>query len=389
MRICMIAYTQYATDSRVRREAEALARRGDRVDVLCLGEGEGVSRPMEGIRALGILRRRYRGPNAILYLIGYGAFFALSAIWVTGLYFRKRYEIIQVHTMPDFMVFATTIAKLFGAKIILDVHDLMPELYQSKFGLPAGHWLLRLICWIERQSVRFADRAIAVHAEHLETLVRHGNAREKFITLMNLPDPTIFRKRRQAKRREPGKLMMLYHGTISRRQGLDVVLRALSSINRAERNASLRIVGEGDYISSLIRLADDLEVSEWVEFAGPVDLAKLPAIIQEADVGLVPVLEDDFTKIMLPVKLLEYVMLNVPVICSRTETIERYFDDSMVRFVEPGDVSGLAEAIVCLSEDPEAARRLSEKARCFNREHNWNRERHKYYRLVDELASTK
>ena len=98
--------------------------------------------------------------------------------------------------MPDFLVFSALGPKLLGAKVILDVHDLMPELYASKFGLPESHWIIRALKWVERLSVRFADAAVAVHQPHLDALVAHGNPADKFTIVMNLPDPDMFRPAR-------------------------------------------------------------------------------------------------------------------------------------------------------------------------------------------------
>ena len=160
-RICMVAYTDYHVDTRVRREAEALVKRGDSVDMVCLNdEHRPASQIDNGVRLFEISIGRYRGADIKKYLISYIWFFLTATYKLTVLQIRNRYQIVQVHTMPDFMVFVAIVPKLFGAKVILDVHDLMPELYQSKFKLSSRHPVIRFITWIERCSIRFADRAI-------------------------------------------------------------------------------------------------------------------------------------------------------------------------------------------------------------------------------------
>src|SRR5438046_1587952 len=145
-RVCMVVYTNYPSDTRVRREAEALVQRGDVVDVVCprtpaLGERghfAGV-----GVHAVG--SSYSRGMRPIEYVTRYLAFFLVAAVKALRMHRRCRYDVIQVHTMPDFLVFSALGPKLLGARVVLDVHDLMPELYASKFGIGESHWIIRLI----------------------------------------------------------------------------------------------------------------------------------------------------------------------------------------------------------------------------------------------------
>ncbi len=386
-RICMVAYTHYSADSRVRREAEALVDRGDRVDVIDLrGDGEGRVHVLNGVRMIQLSVVRYRGSNAIMYLVNYFVFFMFASIALTCLHLKNHYQVIQVHTMPDFMVFVAIVPKLLGAKVILDVHDLMPEMYQSKFGLHESHRLIRFITWAERRSISFADRAIAVHKPHLNALIRHGNPVEKFIILLNLPDPKIFANTAQAHCRNGSGFTLSYHGTVAKRHGLKVAVCAISSLRQEIQGLEFKITGVGDAIPGLIDLVNELELTDCVKFSkGYVPLEELVPIIREADVGIVPILYDDFTRYMLPTKLLEYVALGKPVICSRTATIEAYFDDSMVEYSTPGDAAELAEHIRVLYRNLDKREQLRTNADRFNREYNWERQKRLYYELVDSL----
>jgi len=117
-----------------------------------------------------------------------------------------------------------------------------------------------------------------------------------------------------------------------------------------------------------------------------IPMDELVPIILNADIGIVPILYDDFTKYMLPVKLLEYVALRIPVVSSRTETIEAYFDDSMVQYCEPGDVEDLAEKILDMYRNPDKRERLRTNADRFNRDYSWEQQKQRYYRLIDDLG---
>lgn len=384
----MVAFTHYPTDARVRREAEALVDRGDVVDVICLREeGEEKVRMLNGVRLFQLTADRYRGSSTAMYLAKYSQFFLAASFRLAFLHLKKPYQIIQVHTMPDFMVFVAIIPRLFGAKVVLDVHDLMPELYQSKFGVHETHSLIRFITWVERHCIGFAHKAIAVHRPHLDALVRHGNPLDKFIILLNLPDPKIFSHRAEAGSRNDCGFRLIYHGMVARRHGLDVALRAISDLKKEIKGLEFKIVGDGDDLPRLIDLAKELKLTDCVNVSkGFVPIEELVPIILDADVGIVPILYDDFTKYMLPVKLLEYVMLGIPVVSSRTETIEAYFDDSMIQYFKPGNADDLAGKVLDVYRNPDKRERLRANADRFNRDHTWEQQKQLYYRLIDDLS---
>lgn len=388
-RVCMVAYTHYPTDSRVRREAEALVERGDTVDFLCLGsKNDKNSELYNGVRLIKIYINRYRGSNAMMYMASYLQFFLVSTLKLVRLQLKSHYQIIQIHTMPDFMVFVAVIPKLLGAKVLLDVHDLMPELYQSKFGFTDKHPLIRFITWVERLSIGFADCALAVHKPHLEALLSHGNLSEKFSILLNLPDMKIFSKREDDQPGGKSNFELIYHGTVSKRHGLEIAIRAVAALRGKIPELRLKVLGAGDDVPRLIQLVTELDLQEYVVISkGMIPLEELVPEIQRADVGIVPILFDDFTKYMLPVKLLEYIALKKPVICSRTETIQAYFDDSMVQYCSPGNIDELADSIYFLYKDADRRAELSANADKFNREYNWESQKQTYFQLIDSLVA--
>jgi len=382
----MLAFTHYSTDTRVRREAEVLTARGDEVDFICLKEDRTNQHTFNGVQLYPLSVRRYRGNSTLLYLTRYFSFFVRGFLLMTYLYYKNRYDIIQVHTMPDFMVFTALIPKICGAKVILDVHDLMPELFMSKFGVEKRHWLIKLVTWIELRSIAFAHNAIAVHMPHRDVLVSHGCPEEKFSILLNLPDSRIFGASCSAERIPDNKFRLIYHGTLARRHGLEIAIRAVGLAKKQIPNVELSIVGDGDNRENLIRIVDDQGLNNYVKFSdGKVALEELSSLIRQADIGVVPILKDVFTRYMLPVKLLEYVKVGIPVISSRTETIEFYFDETMIRFFEPGNHTELAEQIVDLYNDQQARRLLVSNARTFNREFAWEDHKTVYYDLIDSL----
>jgi glycosyltransferase involved in cell wall biosynthesis len=267
-RVCVIAFTDFFKDARPKREAESLASRGDHVDFICSREPNTVPiKYANGVRLFQLKGSRYRGSNALIYIMSYLWFFLRASVLVTVLHLRNWYHVVHVHTMPDFLVFAALFPKLLGAKVLLDVHDLMPELYISKFGVSAGHVVVRLLRLVERASICFADRAIAVSQPHLERLVEHGNPRSKFVILLNLPDPRIFRITDRPSHLSDGCFRLVFHGTIAPRHGLDVALQAVALAKTEIPNLRFEILGEGDDKSRLEQMVRDLGLERIVRFS--------------------------------------------------------------------------------------------------------------------------
>ena len=388
-RICVIVYTDYPADTRVRRAAEAFVERGDEVTVICpmtssLGDRVEISgvvlRPTGSFGYAGTT-----GPRA--YLRRYLTFFIAAAARALRLHLSQRFDVVHVHTMPDFLVFAAVGPRLLGAKVLLDVHDLMPELYASKFGLAESHWMIRALKVVERMSVRFADAAVAVHRPHLDALVAHGNPEEKFTIVMNLPDPAMFRRRNESP--DSGQFTLIYHGMVGTRNGLDVAVRAIALIRDRIPGIEFRIIGDGDDFERVRNLVEQLDPIGTVRLEqGLRPIEEVIPALQCATAGVVPIVDDPFTKYMLPVKLLEYVALGMPVIASSTSTIRAYFSKDMLAFCAPGDAAELANRILELHRDPGRRTELAAAATRFTHEHNWPREKTRYYHLFDSMVNS-
>jgi glycosyltransferase involved in cell wall biosynthesis len=382
-RICMIAYTDYAGDTRIRREAEALVARGDVVDLICPR-----TKGLEGRTSLGgvnlhfVRRYRYEKGGPIRYLARYATFLLAATARVSRLNRSNRINLVQVHTMPDFLVFAAWPAKRRGAGVILDVHDLVPELYETKFGLKSGHPIVRLLIWAERRSIAFADAALAVHRPHRDALVRHGTPVDKFTVVMNSPDTRLFGPPQDEAEVDPS--LVVYHGTISRRHGLEIAIRAVDLARRDGCDATLFIAGDGDNAGRIEDLIRELELNDVVRLERRVVLPEeLLPTLRRARVAVVPLIPDAFTHYMLPVKLLEYAALHIPVIVTRTPTIEAYFDDSCVAFVDPEDPHAIARELADIARDPDRRRSLTTNAAKGIERHSWQEECTRYFSVID------
>lgn len=392
LRIAMIAYTHFESDPRVRREAEALAGRGDEVSVYCLRADGSPERAIEnGVRVERIRIPRYRGGKAAIYVGSYAQFLIASGALVSRAHARARFDVVHVHTMPDFMVFGALIPRLSGAKVLLDMHDLMPELYALKFGLAKEGKVVGALRLIQRAATAFADAVVCVHRNQYELLLRDGVPAWKLAIVMNAADPALFPPRSGEPPPEPdGALRLVYHGTILERYGVDLAVRAFARAREHDRRLRFSIWGGGDFVADVRAVADELGLSpDTFDMSGehrPLD--EVARRIRSAHIGVVPN-RDDQEDSVLPTKLLEYVAVGIPAVATRTRCVGRFFKDTEVELVDVGDVDGMARAILRLASDPARRRELVENAHRWEEEYGWEVNRKNFFRTVDALCFEK
>jgi glycosyltransferase involved in cell wall biosynthesis len=373
MKVCMVSYSE-DNDSRILRYTYSIVRRGGTVDMICLGEkGQAFQTVKNGIRKYHVYRRGYDEKSPFSYLRGLLIFFIRSAFHCTMLHIKNRYDIIHFHNIPDFGVFCTLIPKWMGAKVILDIHDLVPEFYMQKFNIGPRNPVIRLLILIEGLSCRYADHVITVTELWRERLIRRSiHDEQKCSVVLNVPDPDIFQARPSHPRRRSGFLLS-YHGNLSELAGTDTLIRAMPLVRKRIPRARLQMMGHAEKMPSLRRLAERLDVADCIHFRKSVHIQKLPPLLRNMDVGIDPKKNGVYSGETLSVKAMEYLALGIPLVVSATPVAKLYFDDSMVLFFEPGNEVALAEQIVKLFTHPRLGKRLAGRALDFFIAHHWNR----------------
>jgi glycosyltransferase involved in cell wall biosynthesis len=381
----MVAYTNYRTDPRVIREAEAAVSGGYEVDFIALRRaGEPSEEMIGGVRVIHINQERYRGSGLFRYVLAYLSFFIRCFAKIVVLHLARRYRIVHVNNMPDFFVFAALVPKLMGARIILDIHDPMPNTFASKFKSGENSLPFKLLLLQERASAWFVDRVVTVHdplKEHV-LVKQHGLPSESIQVVANFADDELFKL--QDRFQVPG-LRLAFHGSILERYGLRDAMLALSRTRHRDR-VSLKIIGEGDFSEQLKELIASLGLRGVVHFDNRMyPVAEIPRIIEDCNVGFVPLEISSITTYALPLKLLEYLSLGIPSITVRNVAIAHYFGDDDCFFYEPNDPESLPRVLDRLAENPELVRRYRKRAASLREQFTWSRERQKYVALLDEL----
>ena len=389
IKYCMIGFLKYHGDARVRGYAELLKKAGCMVDVLGLHELPTKGFVDEnGVRLFSVPVSWTR-KNRITYLLEYGLSFLLLSFLLTKLYLKQRYDVIHVHNMPDFLVFCAFIPRLLGAKIILDIHDPMPEVYRSKFPGRENSLGVKLLSFEEKISAAFADAVITANVHFNEGLVSRGVPASKITTVNNYPDPQIFNACQRLPPREKPRehFTLIFPGTIAPRYGLEVAIRAVPLLKDKIPQLRLLIIGRQDeYARSLNSLAEQLGISEFVEIRPPIPITEVPQELVQADVGIYPALPDGHMSVAIPGKVLEFAILGLPIVSSRLQIVEELFGEEAVLFFEPGNVEAFAKCVLRLYANPSLGEELVRQAdKMLVERHSRSREIRTYLELLSRL----
>jgi len=385
MRVCMVAYTFYEPDNRVRRYAETLVRRGDQVDAIVLRQpGQQNRTVVSGVNVYKIQGRKMNEKMKIQYLLKLLLFLFKSACKLTQLHFHKKYDVVHVHSVPDFEVFATLFAKLTGAKVILDIHDIVPELFAGKFKAGKDSLIFKLLLLVEKISMAFADHVIVANHIWFQRLIGRSVSPEKCSVVMNYPDPSIFNIRKQ----DSGisdKFVMIYPGTLSIHQGLETAIKAVDLVKNEIPDLEFHIYGKGTDEEYFINLVHKMKIENRVIFKSMVPIEMLPQLMANADLGVEPKLKRSFGNEAFSTKILEFMTVGIPVIASDTMVHTHYFDESMVMFFRSEDENDLARCIVLLRKEEKLRKNLVKNAFKYVEKNSWNIKKYSYLNIVDSL----
>jgi len=385
MKICMIAYTFYETDNRVMRYAEEMLKCGNHVDVIALKKrGQVFYENIDGVNLFRIQEREIDEKGRLSYLFRILRFLLKSLWFVTKKHLRIHYDLIHVHSVPDFEVFAALIPKLMGAKIILDIHDIVPEFYDSKFNSGPNSIMFKLLVLVEKLSIEFSDHVIVSNHIWAKRLKSRSVSSEKCTTIINYPDNSIFYKHKITKTND--RVVIIYPGTINWHQGLDIAINAFTLIKDKIPNCDFHIYGEGPLKDSLVDLVKRRGLEQRVFINEFLPLKKIASVMSNADIGIIPKRNDSFGGEAFSTKTLEFMSLGVPIIVSRTKIDNYYFDESIVKFFEPENEQDLAESMMLLIKNSEFRETITSNALKFINKNTWDVKKHIYLDLVDLLV---
>ena len=383
-KVCIVRLTYYPWQRNVRRNAEALVSQGYEVDVICLRKkGEKKREIMNGVNLYRLPLEHYRG-RVLRYLFEYSVFFLQVSLKLGWLSLKKRYDVVEVHTMPDFLVFTTLFPRLLGAKVMLYMFEDMPRLFTSTFKVGPNHIGARILRLLERASAGYAHRVVVADGiPYKLVLESHGVASEKIAVVLNVPDEEVFNIKSVPAPQDGDRFRLIVVSHVLRRHGVQTLIKAVPLLLKDIPQLKVDVVGESEYKPELEKLSHDLGVEEYVDFIGYVPHESVPALIAQADVGVAPMIDD----VGLPNKLYEYFALGKPSVASALPSLVATFNSDCVLYFQPGDERDLADRIVELYHSPEKRASLATNGQVFYQRCQWQIMKYEYLKLYEELLA--
>ena len=279
---------------------------------------------------------------------------------------RRRFSVIHVNNPPDFLIVAGALPRLFGARLVFDVHDFAPELFEMRFGdRSGGGAAARLLMRVERAAIRVADAVITVHEPYRRELVRKGARPERVWITLNTLDDRLIPARTSDTSFDPFRIV--YHGTLTWHYGVDLLLSALPSVRREIPSTRAEIFGAGDELAALQEQAARLQLDN-VYFEGRfLPQQEVMARVAEAFVGILVDNRPLSGTRSLSHQLFEYAALRIPAIAVDLPGIREYFDDAEVLFVKPERPDELAAALAETFQNPDATLARRRRVRAVSR----------------------
>ncbi|MEV6896798.1 glycosyltransferase family 4 protein [Amycolatopsis sp. NPDC051372] len=348
-------------DRRVWQECQTLRDGGWEVHVICPQGTKRDTEPEAVIDEVHIhrypLKAATGGPAG--YVQEYG-----SAVWHTFRLARKVGPVDVVHACnpPDLLFLVARMLKRQGAKFIFDQHDLVPELYLSRFD--RGQDLLyRGVCALERATYRAADVVIATNESYRQVaLIRGGKRPEDVFVVRSAPVVERFHEvpvEPELKRGKPH--LLCYLGVMGPQDGVDYALRALASlrdeIGRDDWHAVF--VGAGDAFDDVVALSKELGLENQVEFTGRVSDADLLRYLSAADVCLSPDPLNPLNDVSTMNKIMEYMAMSKPIVSFELREARVSAADAAL-YAPANDVTEFAKLVAVLLDDPDERVRMGE-----------------------------
>lgn len=385
----MVVFSYYPADPRPRREAEALVEAGYSVDIICLRNRNEKSHAIFNqvvIHRIPIQKKRGAKTR---YLFEYATFFILSLMKLSWLFLKKRFAVVHIHNMPDVLVFTGLLPKLFRRPVILDLHDPMPEVYTAKYGYDEHHPIIKILICLEKLSISFCSLVLTPNIAFRNRFISRGCPPNKIEILMNSPQETIFAPATEPRADKPvenHRKVLMFHGTVVERHGLDLALHAIKQLKTDIPNLIFEVYGEGDYVPCFLELTKDLGLQDTVRYYGHVSMETIAKAIQGIDLGVIPNRRSPFTDINMPTRIFEYLSVGKPVVAPRTPGIQDYFAEEAIFFFTPNDIQSLKNKILACIVDHDLRKETIRKGTEIYQRHSWQRQKYHMVKLYKTIT---
>jgi glycosyltransferase involved in cell wall biosynthesis len=342
-------------DRRVWQESRALVEAGHEVVVVCPRGTKRDTEPHAVIEGVEIHRYPLKAATGgpLGYVKEYGAALFHSLRLATRAAKRGRFDVIHACNPPDLLFLVALPFTVRGTRVLFDHHDLVPELFESRFG---GKGLLyKVSVVLERLTFATADVVISTNESYREVAIRRGRMAPEHVHVVRSapdlsrftpvpPDPSLKRGKRH---------LVCYLGVMGPQDGVDYALRAVARLrdDLGRDDVHAAFIGSGDAFDDLVALSRELGLEDWVEFTGRVPDATVQAYLSSADVCLAPDPLNPLNDVSTMNKIMEYMAMSRPIVSFDLREARVSAGDAAV-YATPNDEGEFAGLVAELLDDP-------------------------------------
>jgi len=388
--VCHLLYEEFPRDPRVRRYVNALNEEGKSCVIVCSKKKNGKYFEEQNGNLIYRIPVSKKRTSFFITLIEYLAFTSISCFLLTYLGIKYRFKIIHVHTLPDFLVFAAFWNRIFGAKVILDLHEIFPELYRARTAAGEGSFRVKLLKFAEKLSIWFSSLVITIHDNARDIFIsRNKGIENKIHVVMNSVDPAEFENSALIKTNE---FIITYNGTVVKLLNLTMIVEALAELKEKMsaddfKHIEFRIYGDGPALDEILLLAISLGVSDKVNYMGYLQPAEMRKEVLKTSVLILPPLKNIYSDLFYTIKLIEAIYLRIPVIATRLNTYSRYYSEDSLFYFESGNINDLKVRIEEVFYNKELIQKKTLNAFDDYVKVNWEVMREKYLMIVNKVIA--
>jgi len=346
--LLIVENVSLARDHRLQKQAATLVAAGYRVGVIC--RRDPANHADREVRV-----HDYRAPADAASKFGfvreYVHSFIMAAWLAAKVFLTERFDAIQVSGTPDIYFAIGAPFRLLGRPLILDQRDLSPELFEIRYGRRGGI-VYRALRWLERASYRMADHVVTVNGSLEQVAYNRGGVPPGGVTVVG-NGPVLeqtFKRPPRLELKHGRTFLCCWLGMMGPQDRVDVALRAIDHLVHVigRTDCHFAFVGDGEMRPAARKLAAELRIADWVSFPGWAAQDEAFTYLSTADLGLEPNLEE----IVSPVKGMEYMAFSLPLVAFDLKETRALAGEAAV-YATPGDVTGFAELINKLLDDPD------------------------------------
>jgi glycosyltransferase involved in cell wall biosynthesis len=387
--VAVVAYTEYPWDPRVRTESETLVREGYDVQVIAVRPISGRSPLVLDAVHLWEVPLSPRRGGKVRYAFQYAMFLVLSSLKLLSLHLEEPFDLVHVHSLPDFQVFSTLPLRLQGVPVLLDLHEAMPEILRARFRLGPGALLSRVAIVLEAISCRYADHVIAANDGIRGALIGRGVPGPKVTTVYNVGDVQGELPSPHDLRREMGlpEVPLIVHaGGINPERDLETLVRSIGEL-ASTMDVHLVIAGNGDpaYVATIRDLVAELGLSRRVHFLGRVPRTQALALMSISAVGLVTAESNPLTELAWPTRIVEFANLGKPLVMPNLRFIRETLGTA-AQYYAPGNPSDLSKVLLTALRQPELSASLAAEVKEVADRFNSSRSKERFVSVCRNLV---